>query len=240
MLGTLVEVGTLVEAGAREGTEAAVAAAFQAMTEAFQAVAQVERLMSFHLPDSDIGRFNSAPAGTVLPIHPWTARVLSVARELEGATEGLFDVAQGTGRWELLDGRIEKRDGGTRLNLGGIAKGEAVDRALEALLAAGAPSGWVNAGGDLRVAGMDLPVGLRDERTGGVRPWATLQDGAMATSHFPLDDPHRLCGRPAARHVTVAAPRCAVADALTKVVALTGMTAGTLLDRFEAQAWIHE
>lgn len=226
-------LGTLVEVGVPEGRETALEAAFDA-------VAQVECLMSRHLPDSDIGRFNSARLGAVLEIHPWTRCVLVMARELESASQGLFDVSQGTGRWELVEKGLLKADPRTRIDLGGIAKGEAVDRAMAALLRSGATAGWVNAGGDLRAQGLDLPVGLRDERAGGLRPWATLCDGAMATSRFPAEDPGRLSGVPVARHLTVAAPRCVAADALTKVVALTGRTAGRLLDRFGAQAWIHE
>lgn len=225
-------LGTLVEVGAPAGCERAIDAAFQA-------VAQVERLMSRHLASSDIGRFNAACAGTQAAVHPWTFRVLALARDLEAASEGRFDITQGTGRWSLVEDGLLKVDADTRIDLGGIAKGEAVDRGLEALLDAGASAGWVNAGGDLRVEGLELPVGLRDEREGGLRPWATLSEGALATSRFPVDDPDRLSGHPAARHVTVAAPRCALADALTKVVALTGETAGTLLDQYEAQAWIH-
>ncbi|WLT30972.1 FAD:protein FMN transferase [Geothrix sp. PMB-07] len=226
-------LGTLVEVGAPAGCEGAIEAAFQA-------VAQIERLMSKHLAASDVGRFNAARAGSHLRIHPWTFRVLALARDLAAASEGRFDITQGTGRWSLVEDGLLKMDAGAQIDLGGIAKGEAVDRGLEALLEAGASAGWVNAGGDLRVQGLELPVGLRDEREGGLRPWALISEGALATSRFPVDDPGRLCGQPAARHVTVAAPRCAPADALTKVIALTGMTAGTLLDQYEAQAWIHE
>jgi thiamine biosynthesis lipoprotein ApbE len=40
------------------------------------------------------------------------------------------------------------------VDLGGIAKGFAVDRAVKALKCAGLASGVVNAGGDLRVFGL--------------------------------------------------------------------------------------
>lgn len=225
-------LGTLVEVGVPQGH----GDVFEGV---FQAVLQVESVMSKHRSDSDIGRFNAASAGSVIEVHPWTLRVLSLARELESATAGRFDIAQGSGRWDLVDGGLMKMDAFTRIDLGGIAKGEAVDRALGALLQGGASCGWINAGGDLRVKGLELPIGLRDESRGGLRPWATLRDGALATSHFPVEEPHRLSGQPIARHVTVAAPSCLAADALTKVVALTGVTVGPLFDRFEAQAWIH-
>ncbi len=53
------------------------------------------------------------------------------------------------------------------LDLGGIAKGFAVDRAIEQLMAAGCIGGQVNAGGDMRVFGENAtPVWLRTDRGG--------------------------------------------------------------------------
>ncbi|MDP9043253.1 MAG: thiamine biosynthesis protein ApbE, partial [Pseudomonadota bacterium] len=88
---------------------------------------------------------------------------------------------------------------------------------------------------------------LRDERSGGVRPFATLRDGAFATSHFggtaravlQVADASA-CDRPGPRaHVSVAAPCCLWADALTKVVAASGDTQHPLLRIHGASAWHH-
>ena len=100
---------------------------------------------------------------------------------------------------------------------------------------------WVNAGGDLRVVGVDLPVQLRDEVAGGARPWLALREGALATSWFGPDARSRLAGAdPAAtRHVSVVSPLCMWSDALTKVVALAGRTDLPLLARLGATAWLH-
>ena len=137
-----------------------------------------------------------------------------------------------------------------RLDLGGIAKGHAVDVAVQALTARGCTAGWVNAGGDLRAFGaVCLPVHLRDEAGGGVRPFAMLQDGAFASSHFGTGARMALCKGAALRNcaaphpghdwVSVAAPLCLWADALTKVVALAGDSAAALLTRYGATAWQH-
>jgi thiamine biosynthesis lipoprotein len=77
-----------------------------------------------------------------------------------------------------------------------------------------------------------VPIDLRDEDGGGVRRFARLGDGAFATSRSAGAD-----GR--TRHVSVAAPLCLWADALTKVVAVDGNVAGPLLERFGARAWRH-
>ena len=53
----------------------------------------------------------------------------------------------------LADQSVRFRHANVRVDLGGIAKGFAVDRALEVLRGSGAASGLVNAGGDLAVFG---------------------------------------------------------------------------------------
>lgn len=235
LLGTLVEVG--IQGDLPVGAQAALAA-----------VQAVHQWMSAHDPDSDIGRFNRSDEGRAMPVHPWTAAVLRLAQELHEYSEGVFDVAQGSGAWRLDpsdDGhQLIRLDRTTRLDLGGLAKGWAVDCAVAALSSAGGAAFWVNAGGDLRSQGIAVPVWLRDERTGGTRPWITVCDGAVATSHFARDARSALHGRAGATHVSVAAPQCAWADGLTKVLAVLGSPEHPLmrdlLRHYQAQAWIHQ
>lgn len=256
-------LGTLVEVGVRMPWPQA------GLDAAWRALAVVQARMSVFEADSDLGRSHALPAGTPVPLHPWTAEVLQHAQALHTQTAGLFDVAQGSGRWRVQpalgaphgDALVDPKEGAnegaafslvrldeaTRLDLGGIAKGFAVDRAVQAALAAGAQAVWVNAGGDVRVHGASLAVSLRDEQHGGVRPWLTLEDGAVATSDFTLGARARLHapGRAlGARHVSVAAPQCMLADALTKVVAAVGRTDDPmvrgLLALHGAQAWSHD
>lgn len=118
-----------------------------------------------------------------------------------------------------------------------------MDLAVDTLIGLGCASGWVNAGGDLRAFGSaDVPVCLRDQEGGGVRPFARLQDGAIATSHFSATSRCAVSGRagdspPVAAHIRVAAPSCMGADSLTKVVALSGDREHPALARHRAQAW---
>jgi thiamine biosynthesis lipoprotein len=115
---------------------------------------------------------------------------------------------------------------------------------VAALTARGCTAGWVNAGGDLRAFGpVQLPVLLRDEVHGGLRPFATLTDGAFATSDFAPGSRSQASGGPGPApvhaHASVAAPLCLWADAMTKLVALSGNARHTLLDLFGARAWLH-
>lgn len=230
-------LGTLVEVAA----DAAVPPS--ALEAAFGAIEDVQAALSRFEPGSDLGRFERLSAGQSLALHPAGARALRAAQALHSVTGGAFDVALGSGRWRCEGGRLLKLDAATRLDLGGLAKGYAVDRAVAALRRAGASAGWVNAGGDLRAFGpVQLPLRLRDEAHGGVRELGFLHEGAFATSHYGPGSRSRLFGAGDNRgfcHVSVAAPRALWADALTKLVALDIEVAPRLLRRLGAQAWVH-
>ena len=122
-----------------------------------------------------------------------------------------------------------------RITLDGIAKGYAVDCAIAALKRAGVSSGWINAGGDLRVFGdMALPVSQR-RTDGSTRSLGALQNAALATSRagggVDADMPGLILGPGTADTDSAAAFGKAAtysvisrfawrADALTKVAAL--------------------
>ena len=65
----------------------------EAIGRAFDTVAVVHRLMSFHERDSDVSRLNREAATRPVPIHPWTYEVLRLSSELYAASDGLFDIA---------------------------------------------------------------------------------------------------------------------------------------------------
>ncbi|HSB25016.1 MAG TPA: FAD:protein FMN transferase, partial [Burkholderiaceae bacterium] len=173
-----------------------------------------------------------------------TARVLAAAQQLFDDSDGVFDVSLGSapGGWQLRIRRLHKLRDGAHLDLGGIGMGHAVDRAVQALQRAGVADGWVNAGGDLHSFGSaTVALWLRDEQRGGVVDFGRLQGGAFATSHFGDRARSQLSGptAPVRSHVSVAAPTCLLADALTKVVAVTGDVEHPLMARKGARAWLH-
>ena len=249
-------LGTLVEIAASGHERERLAHAIDA---AFAAVSQVQRLMSFHARDSDVSRLNRHAWRKALRVHPWTYAVLQEAQRVARASDGLFDVsvagvlvAQGLlpvlrgarvpdrnacfRDIRLLPGFRVRFDRPLLLDLGGIAKGFAVDRAVQRLRSAGVESGLVNAGGDLRCFGpVARQVHVRDPRSPSrLLPLAELREGAIATSgaYFTRRrragkdvsaqiDPRRRGGVPRGS-VSVAARRCMVADAWTKVLLLGG------------------
>jgi thiamine biosynthesis lipoprotein len=138
---------------------------------------------------------------------------------------------------------------GMQIDLGGIAKGYALDLAVEAMRKAGASAGLVNIGGDMRTFGVRPDgrpwlVGVRHPFRGREEYFAklALTDEAVATSgvqerfveiegrrYSHIVDPRT--GRPAeqAPSVTVIAPDGLTADAWATVFSVLSVEEGTAL-----------
>lgn len=265
LLGTFVEIEL---AGAPESDM------HYAIDAAFDAIAQVHRLMSFHEPDSDVGRLNREAGIRPVRVHAWTFRVLETAVELHRCSQGRFDVniapaLQAIGLLpsrkdratptqcspdpiELLpDREVRFRSADVTIDLGGIAKGFAVDRAVATLCDLGIPGGMVNAGGDLRAFGAQARtvhirdprhpsrsvcrIEVTDEALASTARRVDLVDGGRSGSSAVIDPATQ---RPVSLidGATVRARSCMVADALTKIVMISGSDAGELLESYQADA----
>lgn len=250
LLGTFVEI-TLEDQRSEEWLQAAA-------SKAFQMIESVQTLMSFHSAESDISRLNQCGHVTPLTVHPWTYKVLRQATDLSQATDGVFDitlvprlVAAGllprhgrgqvlseAGRWAeiefLEDARIFFRQP-MKVELGGIAKGFAVDKAIDFLAAHGVSRAIVNAGGDLRVHGTnELVIAIRHPAMphADTIPTVMLRPAVATSGAYFV---RQRIGVAKANHiihprtgkmlrtndsVSVFAPTCMEADALTKAVLL--------------------
>lgn len=225
-------LGTFVEVTAEDG---------EAIEAAFAAIERVHGLMSAHEPGSDVSRINRLAHLRPVDVHDWTARVLERALFWSRESEGAFDVLRAgkaaiegalipthpeqpypkTAHWTWLEiqGSAVRLHRPGCIDLGGIAKGFAVDRAIDALRSAGVGSGLVNAGGDMAGYGRAWPVQIVEPRER--RPLAalTLDGKALATSglieggfrHLPGADSRWISASVRARYATDA-------DALTKVL----------------------
>jgi FAD:protein FMN transferase len=149
------------------------------------------------------------------------------------------------------DRSVRFRRSDLRVDLGGIAKGFAVDEAVATLQAFGIESGLVNAGGDLQVFGpRQFTVEIRDPSAPGKMVAAlALRNHAISTSaHYfadrisataptgPFVDPRTRALAAPALSVTVIAPSAVFADALTKVVMINPTGCLAVLQRFDAAA----
>lgn len=267
LLGTVVAITI-------EGLPAAEA--HERIEAGFRAIEAIHRLMSFHALDSDVSRLNREASRHAVRVDPRTFAVLARAVSLAAASGGAFDVTVAAKlveagylpapqRAEAVDPAASWRDielmpqGRVRfhrplwIDLGGIAKGFAVDRAVECI---GQPPGvqlCVNAGGDLRVRGprrqlvyLGLPSGE------GELPAVMLQNASLASSSG-LGQARAPNGAPGGPHrhgifrrvmgnrsfVSVIADECVLADALTKIVMAQGLGSDALLRRLGAAALLY-
>lgn len=267
-------LGTLVEITVGDASPYVDLTCFDA---AFAEIALVHRLMSFHDPESDVSRINRAAIGERVAIHAHTFNVIQSALSLTVATDGIFNIhcAPRLVEWDYLptphpdavmptyiptrssivlaeQNQVEKTYAGW-IDLGGIAKGYAVDLAITTLQRLGVVSACVNAGGDLRVCGdIPYPIAIRHP----VDPVSMAQqmiicNEALATSgtYFSSKRIHDqeysalLNGKDgmvvtANFSASVCAPTCMLADALTKVVMATGDSMHPALAQFGARALI--
>jgi FAD:protein FMN transferase len=270
LLGTFVEIRG--SGATRAGTERAIDAAFAA-------IESVHRLMSFHDASSDVGRLNREAHDRAIAVDPWTYRVLETALDLHRRSGGVFDIAVAPmlQRLGLLPGRPDAGEqalGATatsaaiellprhrvrfhhpalKIDLGGIAKGFAVDRAVDVLRGCARSSGLVNAGGDLAAFGTTAQtIDIRDPRyPGRSLCQVAIANAALASSagrFDPLQSADAFCattidpatGEPVAEFAgaSVCAPSCIIADALTKIVLVSGKRAAGLLKGYAASALI--
>jgi FAD:protein FMN transferase len=276
LLGTVVEIRAAVrthpDPAFADGELARLHAAIDA---AFDQVELVHGLMSCHDPDSELSRLNRSAASGAQRVHPHTYHVLRTAVHFARLSSGAFDpcVAEPLESWgylpaaaepvsrvaswqdiELLDGYRVRFKRPLRMDLGGIAKGYAVDLATRTMQRAKVHEILINAGGDLRVAGTRThEICLRHPQapTVAVNP-LQLRNRALASSaaYFSrrksgsrevsaLLDPKTQEPYVGNDTVSIRAEDCMTADALTKIVLFAPTRiAERVLDECDAEAFI--
>jgi len=205
-----------------------------AINEACDAVGRVDRLMHPSLEGSDLPAISSARLGELVQVDCWTFEVLALAQALWRASEGSFDPCLPEQAGRMGDLGLEAPDLVRRcgprvsIDLGGIAIGFAIDRAVDALKRLGCVSGMVNIGGDLRVFGAEART-LQIRVSGVDATRIVLCERALAVSEprsASSPGEHRGFYSPigltyvTGRTVAVTATTAMVADALTKCAIL--------------------
>jgi len=275
MMGTVVEI---MAAGEGSDLEAAV-------EEAFAEMERLDKLLSRYNASSEVSRLSQSPGGGDVAAE--TAEVIALGLEVSRKSGGAFDMTLGRLKalWAIdeaapkvptsealakalagigpqaltLEGRqLHKQSPQLQLDLGGIAKGYAVDRAIAILKQHGVTSAAVNAGGDMYLLGQrsarDWRVGIQHPRDkGGVLETVQIRDRAVVTSgdyerYFEQDGVryHHIFapqnGMPArgCQSVTIVADSVALGDALATAVFVLGPAAGlTFMEQFpQAEALI--
>lgn len=249
----------------------------QMLVSAMDRILEIESRMSTYLPDSESSQLNAWGGHRHVPLSQDTIYVLKQAREIAETTEGAFDPTYAPLRdlWRAAEmedrlpsaedienclqrtgiSNVKVDESGSRfkkegmqVDLGGIAKGYAIDEAVEVLKKHGAVAGLVDIGGDIRVfEGGKIPepwkIMVNDPRGGKHPPiYLLLRDVAVATSgdyaryfrigeerYSHIIDPRD--GWPAedASSVTVIAPRAILADGLATAISVMGIREGLKL-----------
>ncbi|MEP6883844.1 MAG: FAD:protein FMN transferase [Gammaproteobacteria bacterium] len=246
-----------------------------AIDAAFASIERVHDLMSYQAPDSELSRLNREAVRGAQQVHPDTYAVFEAALRAATSSAGAFDpciaplleewgllpriqsTVNPVGDWrdiELLSGRRIRYARPVRADLGGIAKGYAVDSAVRSLQQYGIEDIVVNAGGDLRVAGphchsvqLRHPLAPRHSAHS-----VAICNTALATSAIyfsrrkgstdevsALVDPRDGTPYLGGRSVSVRADDCMTADALTKVVMFAPTAlAEYVLAYYQAEAYV--
>jgi len=236
--------------------------ASEAISAGFEEVRRIDGLMSLHRANSELSKLNARAIKTVsedlfrvlekareisamtdgsfdVTIRPIAEAWGFIHKEYRVPSQAELAIALAKVNYRFVqldaDTRSVKflRDG-VSIDLGGIAKGYAVDCAIEKLRALGITNAMVRAGGDLRVMG-EWPVQIEDPQKRGERTTIHLKDAAVSTSgnyenYFTLDGKryaHILnprTGRPieGVTSCTVVAPTCMESDALATALFVYG------------------
>lgn len=182
----------------------------------FDEMHRIDALMSSYKPDSELSKVNAGAAGKPVTVSRELYRLIEQALYFSDLTQGAFDITYASaGRhYDYRSGRkpdnrqleqalpaidyrhVKLDEGrstvsflrtGVYIDLGGIAKGYAVDRGIAILKKAGIGSALISAGGDTRVMGkrweQPWKVGIRDPRSrDGLVSVIPLEDAAISTS----------------------------------------------------------
>lgn len=188
----------------------------QGINQALQTMERVNRLMSPYIEESQLSKINQFAYEKPVPVSPELFEVIRKSVDVSALTKGAFDITYASvghlynyqkqikpggdkirQAKVLIDYRNIVMDEemqtvsflkpGMKIDLGGIAKGHAVDRATQDLTALGIRHAQVTAGGDMRMLGnhLDRPwrIGIRDPRKPGhIAMTLSLQDQALSTS----------------------------------------------------------
>jgi FAD:protein FMN transferase len=229
----------------------------------FAAITHIQDLMSFHSAASELTRINRLAHIEPQPINKHTYQLLENALQIIAQSKGVFDVTVGAAlvkqqllpnhgfclsdkpNWQAIQLQPEAVffTQPLQLDLGGIAKGFAVDKAFETIVQAAGECAnnlqiTINAGGDMRMSHwQNQTVGIRDsEHPERIIP-VPLKNSSLATSanyfltpefltenaltaRAGIYSPHSQTPLLSKRSFSVFANCCTLADALTKVLAL--------------------
>lgn len=248
----------------------------QAIATTLMAMNQTNQMMSRYKPNSELSQLNQMAFTKPMVVSDALWDVIGKSLEMSRLTQGAFDITTGVvlktydfkkrrlpSTRQLLDAvkkvnyrqlvlnpeakTVQFLQQGMSIDLGGIAKGYAVDQAINALNTLGIKHARVTAGGDTRLLGdyngRDWSVGIKHPRAKNKMAMALpLRDVAISTSgdyerYFIQRGQryHHIINPQSGRSIsgvvsaTVLAPDSMTADALSTSVFVLGIKKGLAL-----------
>lgn len=268
-MGTLVSITTV--APSQEIAQVSIEAGFRE-------IKRLEQLFSTWIPTSELSQVNAAAGREPVVVGPETLELVSRSLEMARLTEGGFNIAVGPAveAWSVTEReRIPTREElqslrllvdwtminidsqartiflpkpGMRIDVGGIGKGYAADRAVDVMRKMGAKGGVVALSGDIKTFGdlpgmQGFPVGIRHPRQeGALIATVDLKNEAISTAgdyeryferegvrYHHILDPKSLQPARQCQSVTVIAAEGTVADGLDTGIFVLGPEKGMAL-----------
>jgi thiamine biosynthesis lipoprotein len=267
-MGTVIEI-TLIGDNEEKANKAAL--------QAFQEIKRIEQWMSPKIESGDVFRINQSSGKEWVKVSKETLEVIKEAQEISELSDGRFDITVGplTELWRRArekkippsveevkeklglvnfkniemdqEGKVFLKKKGMAIDLGGIAKGYAVDRAFDVLRSLGYKNLIVNAGGDLRVGGLKnnqpWSIGIQNPKEPQkILTRISVSDTAVATSgdyekffiyegkrYHHIFNPRDGFPAKECQSVTIVAKDCTSADALATAIFVLGPEKGYAL-----------
>jgi len=239
-------------------------------------MSRIDHLMSPFKPESELSKLNKTAFNQPLKVSFEMYHLLELSLQYSKLTNGAFDVTFSSLGYlydfkkelkptqkeidrltssidyqsivllpKIMSVKFNNRN--TRIDLGGIAKGHAVDQCIELLKAAGIKNAFVSAGGDSRVIGKKNDrlwyIGIRDPRDSKkLIVNLPLEEVSISTSgdyerffikdnirYHHILDPKTGDSARDSRSVTILAPNSTQADALSTSIFVLGPKKGLAL-----------
>ena len=229
----------------------------------FEEISRIHNLMSFHDQDSEVNLLNREAVSREIEISKDLQIVLSTALEISAHSNGAYDVTIASSliddgqlpdygietdkdaNWQdikLANGKVKfvKK---LQIDLGGIAKGYAVNKAME-IADNNDCDIVINAGGDLMMnQWKNKAVYVKNPADNLKEVDLVMKNAAIATSaSYNTDKIHSIFSsfdkKPINDNssISVFASNCMIADALTKIVFLDKKNCSKILNKFSAEA----
>lgn len=245
-----------------------------AVDDAFREMERLEKLLSSHISESDVARLSRSSTGDRVAAE--TAEILALGLEVARRSNGAFDmtlgrlkalwgfdlenpalpapdairaalVGSGPAALSLSGRQVYKEAEQVQIDLGGIAKGYAVDAAIKILKERGIDSAAINAGGDIYLLGQHgkrpWRIGIQHPRQPeSVLTTVQLNDRAVVTSgdyerffeqdglrYHHIFDPQTGMPARACQSVTVITDSVTLGDALATAIFVLGPEQGLKL-----------